>query len=51
MVVEMIKGKERPMIFLTAPPEIKQTACLRFRVPRNLPYRDAPPYKSSIYYW
>lgn len=51
MVVEMTKGKKRPMIFLTAPPEIKQTACLRFRVPRNLPYRDAPPYKSSIYYW
>ena len=20
-------------------------------MPRNLPYRDAPPYKSSIYYW
>ena len=51
MVVEMTKGKKRPMIFLTAPPEIEQTACLRFRVPRNLPYRDAPPYKSSIYYW
>lgn len=51
MVAETTEAKKQPMIFLTAPPEIKQTAGSRFRVPRNLPYRDAPTYQSSIYYW
>ena len=51
MVVGTTKGEERPMIFLTAPPNIEQTRCTRFRVQRNLPYRDAAPYKASIYYW
>ena len=51
MVVETTKGEDRPMIFLTAPPNIEQTRGSRFRVQRNLPYRDAEPYKASIYYW
>ena len=51
MVVGTTKGEDRPMIFLTAPPNIEQTRCTRFRVQRNLPYRDAAPYKASIYYW
>ena len=51
MVVGTTKGEDRPMIFLTAPPNIEQTRGSRFRVQRNLPYRDAAPYKASIYYW
>ena len=46
MVVETTKGEDRPMIFLTAPPNIEQTRGSRFRVQRNLPYRDAEPYKA-----
>mgnify|MGYP006138194319 FL=1 len=51
MVVEMTKRKDQPMIFLTAPPETEQPKRSRFRVQRNLPYRNAKPYKASIYYW
>ena len=44
---------ERPkaLSFMTAPPVMSQTSQRRFRAGRNQPYRDAEPYKSSIYYW
>jgi hypothetical protein len=34
MVVGTTKGEDRPMIFLTAPPNIEQTRGSRFRVQR-----------------
>ena len=43
MVVGTTKGEERPMIFLTAPPNIEQTRCTRFRVPWSMAFRDEKP--------
>lgn len=37
--------------FMTAPPILHMASRRRFRAQRNLPYRDAEPYKASIYYW
>ena len=51
MVSKMTKDKDPPLIFLTAPPVVIVSENSRFRIPRNLPYRDAPLYKASIYYW
>lgn len=51
MVTQLATDKDQPMIFMTAPPIIALEESSRFRVPRNLPYRDAPAYKASIYYW
>jgi hypothetical protein len=51
----MIKNRacEAPekLVFETTPPYLDQTSHGRFRGQRNLPYRDAEPYKASIYYW
>lgn len=44
-------GLDWPLSFMTAPPDIEECARTRFREPRNLPYRNAPTYKASIYYW
>jgi hypothetical protein len=37
--------------FVTAPPNNAELAYTRFKGSRNLPYKDAEPYKSSLYYW
>ena len=37
--------------FVTAPPNNAELAHTRFKGSRNLPYKDAEPYKSSLYYW
>ena len=37
--------------FMTAPPIIHMASKRRFRARRNLPYKDAKPYKASLYYW
>jgi len=37
--------------FKTAPPILHTVSRRRFRARRNLPYRDAEPYKASLYYW
>ena len=41
----------KALSFMTAPPVMSPTSERRFRAGRNQPYRDAEPYKSSIYYW
>ena len=51
MVTERTLIKDQPLIFTTAPPDISAPQHSRFRIPRNLPYRDAPAFKASIYYW
>ena len=51
MVVHQTMGLETPLSFMTAPPDVEQIARTRFREPRNLPYRNAPPHTASIYYW
>jgi hypothetical protein len=42
MVTQLATDKDQPMIFMTAPPIIALEESSRFRVPRNLPYSDAP---------
>jgi hypothetical protein len=37
--------------FVTAPPNHAEIAYTRFKGQRNLPYKEAEPYKSSLYYW
>ena len=37
--------------FVTAPPNNAEIAYTRFKGQRNLPYKEAEPYKSSLYYW
>ena len=37
--------------FATAPPNNAEIAHTRFKGSRNLPYKEAEPYKSSLYYW
>lgn len=37
--------------FVTAPPNNAELAHTRFKGSRNMPYKGAEPYKSSIYYW
>jgi len=51
MVTRMTTDKDRLATFMTAPPIITLVQNSRFRAPRNLPYRGAPSYKASIYYW
>lgn len=36
---------------MTAPPNNAEIAYTRFKGQRNLPYKEAEPYKSSLYYW
>lgn len=51
MVTNKANTTRHVLSFKTAPPIIYMASCRRFRAPRNLPYRDAEPYKASIYYW
>lgn len=51
MVDVQTMGLDPPLSFMTAPPNVKDFAHTRFREPRNLPYKNAPAYKASIYYW
>lgn len=51
MVTNKANSPRHILSFKTAPPIIYMASCRRFRAPRNLPYRDAEPYKASIYYW
>ena len=37
--------------FVTAPPNNAELAHTRFKGSRNMPYKGAEPYKSSLYYW
>ena len=51
MVTNKANATRHVLSFKTAPPIIHMASRRRFRGGRNLPYRDAEPYKSSIYYW
>ena len=51
MVANRANERRQALSFMTAPPVIRMASRRRFRAGRNLPYRDAAPYKSSIYYW
>ena len=42
---------QSPLSFMTAPPNIEYLNRTRFREPRNLPYKDAPGFMASLYYW
>ena len=42
---------QSPLSFMTAPPNIEDLNRTRFREPRNLPYKDAPGFMASLYYW
>ena len=42
---------QSPLSFRTAPPNIDDLKYTRFREPRNLPYKNAPGFMSSLYYW
>jgi hypothetical protein len=41
----------KALSFVTAPPNSAEIAHTRFKGSRNLPYKEAEPYKSSLYYW
>ena len=51
MITKKANATRQILSFKTAPPVIHMVSRRRFRGGRNLPYRDAEPYKSSIYYW
>ena len=51
MVTNKANATRHVLSFKTAPPIIHMASRRRFRGGRNLPYRDAEPYKASIYYW
>ena len=51
MVTNKANATRQILSFKTAPPIIHTVSRRRFRGGRNLPYRDAEPYKASIYYW
>ncbi|MBQ0803737.1 MAG: hypothetical protein KBT65_02490, partial [Sulfitobacter sp.] len=51
MVTNKANVTRHILSFKTAPPIIHMASRRRFRAARNLPYRDAEPYKASIYYW
>ena len=51
MIEQRAVERHKVLSFMTAPPVMSQTSQRRFRAGRNQPYRDAEPYKSSIYYW
>ena len=42
---------QSPLSFMTAPPNIDDLNRTRFREPRNLPYKNAPGFMASLYYW
>ena len=42
---------QSPLSFMTAPPNLDNLTRTRFREPRNLPYKDAPGFMASLYYW
>jgi hypothetical protein len=51
MVPGQTMGLNPPLSFMTAPPDVERIAHTRFREPRNLPHRNAPAHKASLYYW
>lgn len=51
MVNNQANGNSALLVFETTPPYLTSTSKGRFKGHRNLPYRDAQPYKASIYYW
>ena len=51
MVYEGTIELQSPLSFMTAPPNIDDRNRTRFREPRNLPYKDAPGFMASLYYW
>jgi hypothetical protein len=51
MVTNKANATRHILSFKTAPPVIHIVSRRRFRGGRNLPYRNAEPYKASIYYW
>lgn len=51
MVTNKANTTRQILSFKTAPPVIHTASRRRFRGGRNLPYRDAEPYKASVYYW
>ena len=51
MVIIKANATRHILSFKTAPPVLNMASRRRFRAGRNLPYRDAEPYKSSLYYW
>ena len=51
MPKEWVYEGEKALSFITAPPNNAEIAHTRFKSSRNLPYKKAEPYKSSLYYW
>ena len=51
MVYEGTIELQSPLSFMTAPPNLDDLTRTRFREPRNLPYKDAPSFMASLYYW
>ena len=51
MVYEGTIELQSPLSFMTAPPNLDDLTRTRFREPRNLPYKDAPGFMASLYYW
>ena len=51
MVYEGTIELQSPLSFMTAPPNLDNLTRTRFREPRNLPYKDAPGFMASLYYW
>ena len=51
MVYDATIELQSPLSFMTAPPNIDDLKGTRFREPRNSPYKDAPAFMASLYYW
>ena len=51
MVNNQANASSATLVFETTPPYLSETSKSRFKGCRNLPYREAQPYKASIYYW
>ena len=51
MVIIKANATRHVLSFKTAPPILHMASRRRFRAGQNQPYRDAEPYKSSLYYW